>query len=167
MPAINAASFRLATPADAEAIAAPHADSWSRHYQGAYSDAYLDRDVYEDRRSVWADRFRTPPEDHYTVLGERDGEVIGFAHTCLEADPEWGALLDNLHVRYDLKRQGTGRVLMAETAAVLLQRRPGSCLFLWVLEQNTAAQSFYVAMGGTIVGEGAPTRSLVGAGRRC
>ena len=67
------------------------------------------------------------------------------------ATPEWGALLDNLHVRFDLKRQGVGRALVTETAAVLWQRRPSSGLYLWVLEQNTAAQAFYSAMGGVVV----------------
>jgi len=28
--------LRLASPSDAEAIAALHADSWRRHYRGAY-----------------------------------------------------------------------------------------------------------------------------------
>jgi ribosomal protein S18 acetylase RimI-like enzyme len=77
--------------------------------------------------------------------------VVGLAHTCLDRDPEWGALLDNLHVRFELKRQGVGRALVTETAAVLRQRRPSSGLYLWVLEQNTAAQAFYSAMGGVVV----------------
>ena len=40
---------------------------------------------------------------------------------------------------------------MAETGRELLARRPSSALYLWVLEQNTAAQGFYQARGGTAV----------------
>jgi len=144
---------RSATPADADAIAALHADSWSRHYRGAYSDAYLDRDAQEDRRSVWQERFRVEPEDQLTIVAEQGGDLAGFAHTRIDADPEWGALLENLHVRHNLKRQGVGRALMAETAVALLQRRPTSPLYLWVLRQNVAAQAFYAALGGLVVGE--------------
>jgi hypothetical protein len=40
---------------------------------------------------------------------------------------------------------------MSETAGILLARRPSMGLYLWVLEQNTTAQSFYNARGGTAV----------------
>lgn len=64
-----------------------------------------------------------------------------------------GALLDNLHVSYELKRQGVGRRLMAETARILRERRSASGLYLWVLQQNTAARAPYVAQGGVCVEE--------------
>ncbi len=144
---------RFATPADADAIAALHAESWSRHYRGAYSDVYLDRDAQEDRRSAWRERFWVASEDQLTIVAQREGDLAGFAHTRFDADPEWGALLENLHVRYNLKRKGIGRALRAETAAVLIQRRPASPLYLWVLQQNLAAQVFYGALGGAVVGE--------------
>jgi ribosomal protein S18 acetylase RimI-like enzyme len=60
----------------------------------------------------------------------------------------WGAFPDNLHVRHDLKRQGIGARLMAATARAVAARSPSSGLYLWVLEQNTAAQAFYEAHGG-------------------
>jgi ribosomal protein S18 acetylase RimI-like enzyme len=41
---------------------------------------------------------------------------------------------------------------MTTTAAMLGQRRPSSAMYLWVLEQNTAAQAFYLARGGVIAG---------------
>jgi ribosomal protein S18 acetylase RimI-like enzyme len=77
--------------------------------------------------------------------------VAGFAHTILDADPVWGAYLDNLHVRHDLKRRGTGARLLAEAAWVVVRRRPQAGLYLWVLEQNVAAQAFYQAQGGSSV----------------
>jgi ribosomal protein S18 acetylase RimI-like enzyme len=144
--------YRFATPADADAIAALHADSWSRHYRGAYPDAYLDR-APEDRRAVWQERFRVASDDQFTIVAELQDDLAGFAHTCLDADPKFGALLDNVHVSYNLKRQGVGRALMAETAAALLERRSASPLYLWVLQQNLAAQAFYAAVGGTVVEE--------------
>jgi ribosomal protein S18 acetylase RimI-like enzyme len=144
-------SVRAATARDVEIIAGLHADSWRRNYRGAYLDAYLDGDVVTDRRAVWTDRLARPRSDHFTIVAERDGIFHGFAHTILDQDPTWGALLENLHVAHELKRQGIGTRLMAESARVLIQRRPATGLYLSVLEQNTAAQAFYAARGGTPV----------------
>src|SRR2546422_1092551 len=92
--------FRLAGPSDAEAVAGLHADSWRRHYRGAYSDAFLDADVFADRLAVWTDRLSEGRSDQCTIVAECDGAVVGFAHTALEDDERWGALLHNLHVSH-------------------------------------------------------------------
>jgi GNAT superfamily N-acetyltransferase len=144
--------FRSACPTDAEAIASLHTDSWRRHYRGAYSDAFLDGDVVADRLSVWIGRLSDPLPEAYTIIAERDDVVVGFAHGILGEDPTWGALLDNLHVAHGLKRRGIGARLLTLIARVVVERTPSSGLYLWVLEQNTDAQAFYAARGGTCVG---------------
>jgi ribosomal protein S18 acetylase RimI-like enzyme len=144
--------YREATPSDVEAIAGLHADSWRRNYRGAYADAYLDGDVYTDRLVAWQERLTLPRPNQYTVVADLDGVVVGFAHTNFDDDPTWGALLDNLHASHDLKRQGIGTHLMAATARALIQSRPSMGLYLWALEQNKAAQAFYEARGGKLVG---------------
>ncbi len=141
--------LRPANPSDAEAIAALHADSWRRHYRGAYSDAFLDGDVISDRLAVWTDRLREPDPRRYTTVTEDGAGLIGFAHTAFDEDPIWGALLDNLHVAHGHKRRGIGSQLLALTAAAAIERRTG--LYLWVQEQNVAAQAFYETRGGECV----------------
>jgi ribosomal protein S18 acetylase RimI-like enzyme len=143
--------YREATASDAEAIADLHADSWRRHYRGAYLDSFLDGDVVADRLAEWNGRLSRAALDRYTVVADLGGTVAGFAHTILDADPTWGAFLDNLHVRHDLKRQGIGARLLAEAARAVVRRQPSAGLYLWVLEQNTAAQAFYQAHGGICV----------------
>src|SRR5262249_29192766 len=125
--------FRHADPLDGEPIARLHADSWRRHYRGAYSDSFLDGDVATDRLTVWSGRLRDPGADSCTIVAESDGALVGFAHTVLDEDRTWGALLDNLHVAHAHQRRGVGARLVALTAAVVAERRPGSGLFLWVL----------------------------------
>src|SRR5207247_680761 len=122
-------------------------------YRGAYSDSFLDSDVVADRLAVWSDRLQPGRRrtNECTIIAESDGTLIGFAHTLLNDDPRWGALLDNLHVRHDLKGHGIGTRLMAETAQAVIERSPSSGLYLWVLDGNKAAQSFYAARGGTCV----------------
>ena len=67
---------------DADGIAALHADSWRRHYRGAYLDTYLDGDVVADRQEVWRRRLAEPSTNQLTVIARRDDELIGFAHTA-------------------------------------------------------------------------------------
>jgi GNAT superfamily N-acetyltransferase len=153
MPDLAAAglSYRTARPGDAQAIAGLHADSWRRHYRGAYSDAFLDHEAASFLGDLWAERFAVPEPRARTILAERDGTLVGLAHTMLGSHPAWGALLDNLHVSYDLKRQGVGTRLLALTAQAVLDAAPASGLHLWVLEQNAAARAFYEARGGDCV----------------
>lgn len=118
------------------------------HYRGAYSDAFLDGDVVSDRQAVWTQRLSNPTPQTETQLAEIDGALVGFVHTILEADPKWGALLDNLHVVTTHHRRGIGAALIARSAAFAAAARPRAGLYLWVLEQNVSAQRFYEAQGG-------------------
>jgi ribosomal protein S18 acetylase RimI-like enzyme len=140
--------FRRALPDDAEPIALLHADSWRRHYRGAWSDSFLDGDVVADRLAVWAARLAEPSRT-VTILAEDSGGLAGFVHVMLDADDRWGSLVDNLHVAHDRRRSGLGAQLMWRAARGTAERAASAGLYLWVLEQNTAAQRFYQAIGGT------------------
>jgi ribosomal protein S18 acetylase RimI-like enzyme len=146
--------FRAADADDAGAIAGLHADSWRRHYRGAFSDAFLDGDVAGYLLARWTEQLSAPDPRARTIVAELGAEVVGLAHTRLGEDAAWGALLDNLHVSYGLKRLGVGTRLLALTAQAVLDSAPASGLYLWVLEQNAAAQAFYTARGGTCVETG-------------
>jgi ribosomal protein S18 acetylase RimI-like enzyme len=146
--------YRPASASDVPAIAGLHADSWRRNYRGAFADSFLDGHVLDDRLSVWGQRLAQPGPGQSTVVAEDDGVVVGFAHTVFDDHPTWGALLDNLHVADTVKRRGVGRALMARTASSVLARTQPTGLYLWVLEQNTAAQAFYGSLGGTDVERG-------------
>lgn len=143
--------FRQAGPGDAPAVAALHADSWQRHYRGGFSDDFLDGDAADYLATEWAGRLADPSPRARTILAEHDGELVGFSHTRLAEDPAWGALIDNLHVRFSVKRQGIGSRLLARTASAVVESAPSSGLYLWVLELNVTAQAFYSARGGVSV----------------
>lgn len=143
--------FRAAGAGDAAAVARLHADSWRRHYRGAFSDSFLDGDVAGYLLARWTAQLGAPDPRARTIMAELDGELVGFAHTRLGDDAAWGALLDNLHVTSGRKRLGIGTRLMALTATAVLDSSPGSGLYLWVLEQNAGARAFYTARGGSCV----------------
>ncbi|MBW8805041.1 MAG: GNAT family N-acetyltransferase [Catenulisporales bacterium] len=144
------AKIRTATPADAATVARLHAVSWRRHYRGAYADAYLDGDVVSDRLAVWTRRL-ADPEGTLTLLAEDATEALGFVHIVFDDDSTWGSLIDNLHITPDHQRTGVGRSLLTLAAQAATRQATHPGLYLWVLEQNDAAQHFYRAMGGNIV----------------
>jgi GNAT superfamily N-acetyltransferase len=138
---------------DAKAIAALHTDSWRSAYRGLLPDDFLDGPVFEDRRTLWSERMRAPdPERRFVckAVGE-DGLLLGFACVLLDAEPEWGALLDNLHVRPDLKATGIGYALFTAARDWVRRVAPGANMHLTVLEGNERARRFYERQGGTII----------------
>lgn len=140
--------FRTAGPDDAEQVAVLHADSWRRHYRGAYADSFLDGDVVADRVEVWSGRL-SAPGDSATVLAEHDGQLAGFVHVAFDADPKWGSLVDNLHVHHAQRRTGIGTQLLSHAAQAVVDRASAKAMYLWVLQQNANAQQFYLAAGAT------------------
>ena len=148
--------YRKADSTDAANIAHLHAESWRNAYRGILSDAYLDHDVFAERLSVWQNRFDSPRDNQYVLLAIKDDELAGFV--CIygdyyenEVDAKWGSLIDNLHVRTDLKRQGIGKQLMQKAFDWTHENYPQKGVYLWVFEANLASRRFYEAMGGTNV----------------
>ena len=164
-------TIRAADPADAVTIAQLHASSWQSAYRGILRDDFLAGPVLSNRRELWDGRFSEPRHPGQIVLvDDCAGEIQGFVCVFLEADPDWGALVDNLHVVPALKGRGLGRRLFCEAAQTVLQRRHGSRLHLWAYEQNFGARRFYERLGGEVtesVTEPAPDGSLVNALRYC
>jgi len=82
------------------------------------------------------------------LLIEQQAELAAFVCVLLDSDPEWGALLDNLHVAARWRGQRLGSRLMGSAAAWVISQRPDSRLHLWVYEKNRAACKFYESLGG-------------------
>ncbi|MEN8162339.1 MAG: GNAT family N-acetyltransferase [Myxococcota bacterium] len=141
--------LRAAGAADAPLVAALHAESWRAHYRGAYRDTYLDGDVVADRQRVWEERLGSPPPNQHVVLAEEGGEPLGFACVYGTADPRWGSLLDNLHVRPAHQGRRVGAHLVADVVAWCRQHHPACGLYLWVLAENEGAQRFYRRLGAS------------------
>jgi ribosomal protein S18 acetylase RimI-like enzyme len=143
--------YRDALAADSAEVAGLHVDSWRLHYRGTYSDAYLDGDIVADRLEVWTARLTDHRKDRFTIVAETDTQLVGFVHVVLDADPLWGALVDNLHVTSGLKRRRIGTTLLKRATRIIEECRPSSGIYLWVQEQNVSAQQFYEARGGRCV----------------
>jgi ribosomal protein S18 acetylase RimI-like enzyme len=137
---------------DIEAITQLHADSWRHAYRGALSDTYLAGDVQADRRRLWRQRLVQQQDTQHVLVAEQTGNVVGFACAYLGDDDQWGSLLDNIHVARVLHRSGVGSSLLTSVAAHCVRHAPNAGLYLWVLQNNLAAQSFYLRHGADNVG---------------
>ncbi len=151
------AQLRPAGADDVAAIAALHAASWRRTYAAALSPAYLAGDIVAERQALWATRLSTPAHGMYTVLAERQSELLGFACAVAAGARPTGldgpSLLDNLHVAPGLQGQGLGRRLLLDAAAWCHAAAPGCGMALSVLQSNHRARRFYAHLGAVHVGD--------------
>ena len=147
-------NVRQALPEDCEAIAALHAASWRGTYRHILAHDYLENDVDADRLDLWAARFvKFDAHRHHVAVASSDvhdphAAITGFVCVLLDEEPEYGALLDNLHVAPDRHGQGIGRRLMANAAHWVATKRPEWSMHLWVYEANAKTVVFYRDVGG-------------------
>ncbi len=146
-------NFRRANLSDAPAIAALHAASWRHAYKGALSDDYLEHHADADRQKLWLGRLQAPLEGQSVLLAEQGDELQGFACVFTQDHPQWGALLDNIHVALPHQRSGLGTALLQQAAQCCAEQAPRSGLYLWVLQSNLPAQHFYRKLGASVCGD--------------
>lgn len=144
--------YRAAGPADTEAVAQLHARSWRESYRGEFTDEFLDGDLLGERLRVWQERLAHPPENQFVLLAVEGDELRGFVCVYGSHDPQWGSFIDNIHVAADAKRRGIGAALLKQAGAWLGRQHPGRGMYLWVLESNASARSFYQGLGARDAG---------------
>ena len=160
-------SFRVATPADAEEVAALAA----RTFALACPPTTTVEAIAEHIRTVLSPaRFRAHLEDsaHRVLLAEMDGRPVGYTMLVARppADPDVaGALrlrpeveLSKVYVEAGMHGVGVARPLMAETLRIARElpgergRDAEAGIWLGVNEHNARAIRFYERSGFRIVG---------------
>lgn len=96
---------------------------------------------------MWRERLDRPPGNQFVQLAVDGANLVGFVCAYGAHDPEWGSLVDNLHVAAAHKRSGIGSSLMRQAGAWLAQRYPDLGVYLLVLEVNSSARQFYERLG--------------------
>jgi hypothetical protein len=151
---------REATREDAEAVAKLHAESWRSAYRGAYRDEFLDGDVFVERAEVWRERLCEPSSSQFVLIAEDAGQLAGLACAYGGEDPQWGTLLDNLHVSCALQRQVLGARLVCRVGGWCRGQVPDCGLYLWVSRRTTARVPSMSAWGPRIAAEPDSTRRV-------
>ena len=182
----DAFTIRPAVPNDAQAVARIRVLGWRFAYQGLISQDYLDSlSIAEDTERMCGYLSQlsqdAPPKSsafglnsgdsgkRSFMLAVRDDAVLGFCHFSAapnNADrPERAVLgrvmigrIHSLYVGPDALGQGIGHALMSQalsTFAVWGCERA----YLWVLEGNSRAVSFYERQGWQLTGDTKVDRS--------
>ena len=144
--------FIEATESDAQAIATLHAMSWRNAYRGLVPDDYLAEPVMRERLAFWNERMSDTGEVRLILKAMDGDELVGFTCVVRDADPAWGPLLDNLHVRPDRRGTGVGWRLFDASRAWASAVARGRPMHLWVIEGNVDARRFYDRQNGQVTG---------------
>ena len=139
--------YREATSNDIDQIAALHTQSWRQTYRGILRDDYLDGDILQDRLAVWTNRLNSPAPNQFMVVAVENDQIQGFVCVFGDDHPQWGSLVDNLHVNQAVKGQGIGKSLMQAAAEWVRRHQQHPGVYLWVYEDNRSARRFYEKLG--------------------
>lgn len=141
----RAIRYREASAEDGAAIGLLHAQCWLR----SSSNSALVSDVVAERLAIWRERSAQPDPALRLVVAESEGELVGFAYALARRDPQFGCLLDNLHVARAWQAQGIGSALLREIASWSAKLAPRDGLYLWLLPINRTSQAFYLRRGAS------------------
>lgn len=145
--------IRPAAKADAAAIASIHVQSWRDAYASVLDPEFLRGPIEAERLSHWTEMFVCPRRGQVVeVAEEQDHRLVGFVCAVCDVDPNLGSLVDNLHVLPSLRGQRIGERLLRAAASRLENEAAFNGLHLWVFEANERAITFYLRLGGKIVG---------------
>lgn len=144
---------RLATAADAAAIAKIHVDSWRDSYAHILDHDYLRKAVQADRIAIWTHRLHEPRESQIVAVAEAKDSIVGFICAYLHHHPQWGTFIDNLHVAPRERSRGVGSLLMTWLGRCLAISTQPEPAYLEVFEANPGAVRFYRRLGGVVKAE--------------
>jgi len=141
--------YRQAEPADAEAIAQVHVDSWYAAYASFVPTHVLEARSVKDLQVFWKTALEKQPES--VIVAENDaGDIVGWISFGICKDEPDTAELFAIYNRPDHFRSGVGTGLW-QFARQRLQETGLSVVKVLVFTQATPARRFYESVGFKLV----------------
>lgn len=137
--------IRRAATEDSARLAEVHVRSWQSIYRGTFPDDFLDNLDLERRAEFFADRIGSGAP---VFVAESEGDVVGFCWPAPGDEEGWGEIL-SIYAHPDHWGEGHGRALL-EAGERHLRGEGFNRVFLWVLDTNTRARTFYERQGWSI-----------------
>ncbi|MCC9205558.1 GNAT family N-acetyltransferase [Arthrobacter sp. zg-Y769] len=136
-------NIRRAAPGDAEDFVSVHLQSWRESYAHVLGeDVFLRREsdrsaAVEHRRAALAEQAADPAIRNWLAHSE-DGRLLGFASAGPARDSDVDVLLElwSIYILAEAYGKGVGQALLEHAVGT----EPA---YVWVLEDNARAQSFY------------------------
>ncbi len=139
--------IKSASPEDADAIAALHTASWRIFYKDILPKNYLDNEIENERREYWQQKLSNLPQGDLVLITRSGGALTGFIWLARNADPDYDAMIEALHVHSRMQGKGIGTRLIADAVQRLLTGGVKS-VCLRVFDANQQAVDFYQRLGG-------------------
>lgn len=141
--------IRAARTEDAEDIAGVHVRSWQVAYRGLIDQSVLDGLSIDERAEGWRRNVAEPlPTSLGTLVAVRDDRVVGWASLGSGRDPD--GLADGevygIYADPSVWSTGAGHALL-EAAEQRIAEAGHDRAYLWVLDGNERADSFYARHG--------------------
>ena len=141
--------IRPGSAADLERLAEIKVGSWSDTYAELVEAAVLRPFLDRERQLANLRQSLKEPDSLLLVAEARSGELVGFALTFLDHEPDpW---LESLHVAGEFQGQGAGTLLMRQLA-IRIEECGHQTLRLGMVKGNTSAGRLYERLGAAIVG---------------
>jgi ribosomal protein S18 acetylase RimI-like enzyme len=141
--------IRGARVADSAVMGLIQVRAWQLSYRGALPDEFLDGLPPGLRESQWREALTYQrSSDRFWIL-DRDGEVLGFAHTGTSQDRDavtGSAEIFAVYLRPEDVAQGLGRLLL-DHALADMRKRGAHWITAWVFEGADRARHVFEAMG--------------------
>ena len=137
--------IREATKEDVEQLTKVHILSWQSAYRGLLPDDALDNIDYRERNEMWSRTICQSPSE--TIVADIDSKIVGFANFGSYRDDD-GIEAGEIRAIYLLPEflcKGIGSELLAHATGYL--KNNYKIIFLWVLNSNQNAISFYEVHG--------------------
>ena len=143
--------MRVATVADAAAVARVQVASWRERYDGVLPAELVDAMNVDDFAERWRASIHRPGDARNRVLVALDGDHIrGFAVTGPASDPDADPIADGeiaeLTVEPDHRRQGHGSRLLQASVETLRSDRFTRGV-VWIASADDATRTFVTEAG--------------------
>ncbi|QDG49663.1 GNAT family N-acetyltransferase [Persicimonas caeni] len=137
---------RTARASDAQEIAELDVRSWRAAYSDIFPASELEKLSVDERRSCWKRIIARNFGSQLAVVGELDGEIVGFC----QAGPDRSRMEDaaeiyTLYVDPEHWGEGVGTALLDVVLPWLAPNYDTATL--WVVRENALARRFYEARG--------------------
>lgn len=144
---------RVATLADAPAIARLHLASWRLAYRDLAPPEVFDALDEALRLKRWTATLTQPSAQQAVVVAECDGRLAGMGMASAPSQAAFGARgeIGSLYIDPGFQRLGLGRRLMLALAGEIAAWGYGGAA-LGVVVGNDRAIAFYEALGGQVAG---------------
>lgn len=142
-------TVRAAVPPDESIFVQAQLAGWQYAYQSLLPASYLHGELLEERREFWREEFAAHRPHQLLAVAESDGRVVGVTSAFSAIPITHGeCCVEQLYVLAPYKRSGVGKRLIA-AATAWCEQKGSTRVVLSVIEGNTDAVKFYLALGGS------------------